>query len=31
MSSHKYPRDIKWVVDGLVAIYSVPPLAANEE
>ena len=30
-SSHEYPRDVKWVVDGLVAIRSVPPCGTNEE
>ena len=24
-SSHRYPRDVKWVADGLTAIRSVPP------
>ena len=26
-SGHKYPRDVKWMVDGLAAIRSVPPPA----
>lgn len=30
-SSHEYIRDVKWVVEGLAAIRSVPPLATNEE
>ena len=30
-SSNKYPRDIKWMVDGLKAIHSVLPRAAYEE
>ena len=28
---HKYPRDIKWVVDSLAAIHSVPPHATYKQ
>ena len=30
-SSHEHPRYVKWVVDGLAEIRSVPPIATNEE
>ena len=30
-SSPEYPRDVKWVVDGLAAIRSVPPPTIYEE
>ena len=30
-SSHEYPRDVKWVVDGQVTICSVPPSANYED
>ena len=30
-SGHDYPRDVKWVVDGLAAIRSIPPSATSEE
>ena len=30
-SSHEYPKDIKWLVDGLAAICSVPSHATYEE
>ena len=30
-SSHKYPKDDLWVIDGMAAIHSVPPRATHEE
>ena len=30
-SSHKYPRDAQWVVDGMATIRSVPPSGTYEE
>lgn len=29
--SHKYPRDVKWVVDGLATTRSVAPRATYQE
>ena len=30
-SSHEYPRDVRWVVDGMAADRSVPPRATFQE